>query len=699
MKKLFYLFLLFLIHNLFSAPYNGEIFEFLQPDGSKVKVKLYGDEYYMRAESLDGYTLIRDTQTGWICYAEVSEDKEELLSTGIKYDDKLSFEEAFSKYKDKPNIYLKKSKINKRLDLNKKKIYKIIKERKKQLGLPYSTESQTNGDLQNPPAPPTRRALGNIKGLAIIVDFSDYPAPLPLSEYIAFFNDLNYSNFNNNGSIKKYFLDVSGGLLEYDNVVWGIFRAPKTFAEYDNMAYAAGAQEILAAALQWIDQQGFDFSTLSTDSNKRILAINLMYTGYPKTWAQGMWWHAGWYGNFSADGVRSGPYACMPANSPLTIGTACHENGHMICGWPDTYKYNSNTGPDGIGEFGLMCGGAFDRNPVPPNPYFICTVGWGILIDINDWSNRVIFDVANDNIFYRYRNLARTQTNYQEFYILAAMRKTGRHANIPDEGLTIWHIDEDGDNQTTHHLVFLEHANNDITNHSRACFRADRGYNKFNDYTTPSAVWYSGALSFFNCYDISNPATTMTYRVGDLNKEWYFITGLEGWSLTNNLNGSVSNSILTLTITGNDPYMHSPDNLNISALDYKYLRLRIKNKTSGNTLQIYWTITTDTQWNETKHLDINIIPNSDEFKEYIISMSGVSSWKDIIKQIRIDPPGSNGTVEIDYIKLDKGYGVVPGKVYSIKSKHSGKYLTVAENSTEGGANIQQNNLSGIESQF
>lgn len=701
MKKKKEIFLLFLVLSstlIFSAPYNGNIFEFLQPDGRKVKIKLYGNECYIRAESLDGYTLIRDTQTGWICYAELSEDGN-LVSSGIPYDDSKAFEEAFESYKDKPEVYKKKNKIGRKLDISKDKIEKIIKDRKKKLGLPYPAEDSTTIDIQNQPAPPTRRAVGNIKGLAIIVDFSDYPATLPLTEYISFFNDLNYSNFNNNGSIKKYFLDVSGGLLEYDNIVYGIFRAPKTFAEYDNMSYGAGAQEILRLALQWIDQQGFDFSTLSTDSNKRILAINLMYTGYPKTWAQGMWYHAGWYGNFSADGVRSGSYACMPANSPLSIGTACHENGHMVCGWPDTYKYSSDTGPDGIGAFDLMCGGAFDKNPVPPNPYFIYTVGWGSLIDVNDWGNRIIFDVANDNIFYRYRNLSRTQTNHQEFYILATMQKTGRHANIPDEGLTIWHIDEDGDNQTTHHLVFLEHANNDITNHSRACFRSDRGYTKFNDYTTPSAKWYDNNLSFFNCYEISNPGSTMRYRIGDLNKEWYFITGQEGWSFTNNVSGSVSNGILTLNITGSDPYIHSPDNLNLSSADYKYIRIRIKNVTSGNTLQVYWITTTDTVWNETKHTDLNVIPNNNEFKEYVVDLSKVSSWSGTIKQIRIDPPGNNGTVEIDYIKLDKGYGVISGKVYAISSKHSGKYLTVANNSSEGGANIQQNSFSGIEGQF
>ena len=46
---------------------------------------LYGDEYYIRAETTDGYTVIRDEVTGWICYATLSEDKTSLVSTGIHY--------------------------------------------------------------------------------------------------------------------------------------------------------------------------------------------------------------------------------------------------------------------------------------------------------------------------------------------------------------------------------------------------------------------------------------------------------------------------------------------------------------------------------------------------------------------------------------------------------------------------------------
>ncbi|MHC4644857.1 MAG: M6 family metalloprotease domain-containing protein, partial [Planctomycetota bacterium] len=71
---------------LFGAPHNGDLYKVKQPDGAYVEVRVWGDEFYQRAESLDGYTLVRDPETRWICYAELNDDASELLSTGIIYE-------------------------------------------------------------------------------------------------------------------------------------------------------------------------------------------------------------------------------------------------------------------------------------------------------------------------------------------------------------------------------------------------------------------------------------------------------------------------------------------------------------------------------------------------------------------------------------------------------------------------------------
>lgn len=483
-----------------AAPYNGTVQKFKQPDGTLVSVKLFGDEYYIRGESLDGYTLIRDDKTGWICYAKLSDDKSELISTGIVY--KPSTTKSASEE-------LSSLGLSKHLDLAMDQILKKAETRRKELDRdkPYSLSPQTGSMLKaggyNYP-----KISGNIKGLCILVDFPDEPASISINEIKNFCNGDNYTGYGNNGSLKKYFYDMSGGKLIYENVVFGYYRAPKTFAVYDNENYSGGVIEILSMALNALKAQGFNFSTLTTNPDGTITAINLMYTGKAKKWAKGMWYHKGYYSGFYANGVRSGDYNCSPADDDLSIGTICHENGHMLNKWPDTYKYNNTTGPDGIGAFDLMCWYGDEKNPLPPNPYFQMKSGWTNTMDIAN-VNTTITDQSNSHTIYRYN-----PSNSTEYYILKARQRSGRSASLEDEGLTIWHINENGDNQTWNHEVYLVHANNNVNDHSQACFKSSF-HPSFDDNTTPSAKWWNGSNSGLKVSQISGVGSTMTYKINN----------------------------------------------------------------------------------------------------------------------------------------------------------------------------------------
>lgn len=489
MKNIILLFFLFIALKLNAAPYSGQIMSFKQPDGTIVDVKLFGNEYYMRGEGLDGYTLIRDKNTNWICYATLSLDEKELVSTGIVYHGKKN---DLTTLKNNLNLPL-------HLDISEKAREVVMVKNKKGLGL---TEEKENTKTAWHPV------SGNIIGLCIVVDFSDEPGVLPMSEFTNFCNDLTYSNNGNNGSLRTFYSDISGGAVDYQNVVYGYYRAPLTFQDYEQMPFGQGAQDVLGQALNWLDGQGFDFSTLSINPDGSIMAINLMYTGVALNWAQGMWWHMGSYTGFSADGVHSDSYNCSPANNPLELATVCHENGHMIGKWPDTYKYNTTTGPDGIGSFDLMCDYGSATNPVPPNPHFRSNAGWGRVVDITNY-NGLNSDTANSLTCYRYTNL--NDTN--EFFLLENRMQTGRSAAIEDQGLTIWHINRMGDNQTLNHEVYLVHANNDITNHWNACFR--QGFNiEYGNTTTPGSAFFNGDPSGLRVWDIGPWGNIMTYKLG-----------------------------------------------------------------------------------------------------------------------------------------------------------------------------------------
>lgn len=139
----------------------------------------------------------------------------------------------------------------------------------------------------------------------------------------------------------------------------------------------------------------------------------------------------------------------------------------------------------------------------------------------------------------------------------------------------------------------------------------------------------------------------------DAQQTWGFDTSIEGWNNPNNLSTSVNAGILTITTSGNDPFIYSPNNLGINASDIKTLKIRVKNTTNQSNFQIYWITNADQTYNATKLAQIAVTPNSNIQKEYIFDFSSITAWQGTIKQLRFDPgnPASGSTLDIDYIKL------------------------------------------------
>ncbi len=69
--------------------------------------------------------------------------------------------------------------------------------------------------------------------------------------------------------------------------------------------------------------------------------------------------------------------------------------------------------------------------------------------------------------------------------------------------------------------------------------------------------------------------------------QWTFNADSEGWTLAHSLTGIVSGGLYNLTITGSDPYLFSPDNLNISTVTYGQFRLKLQNMTSDTGFQFF----------------------------------------------------------------------------------------------------------------
>ena len=64
------------------TPYAGREFTFTNPDGTQVRVRGYGNQFAAVFETLDGFTVAKDPQTGFYHYAHVSPDGTRLEPTG-----------------------------------------------------------------------------------------------------------------------------------------------------------------------------------------------------------------------------------------------------------------------------------------------------------------------------------------------------------------------------------------------------------------------------------------------------------------------------------------------------------------------------------------------------------------------------------------------------------------------------------------
>ncbi len=508
---------------LFAAPHLGDPFQFRQPDDSLVDVLVWGDEYYQFVETPDGYTLIRDPETNWICYAELSAEGNELVSTGIIYSGQSVIQAAPPDNPDDLYSYQKIQTLENHLRLPGNIVREKAMQQKQILDAQMieadnalfaaSPDSEFAADSITPAPLPDE-----VVGLTILINFPDVKSSITKSDVEDYCNKVGYTQFNNNGSVRDYYYAASYGKLTYTNLVTNYYTAKHVKYYYDNPDNGR-ARELIYEALDYLCQTGFDFSPLTLNDNGQVRAINFFYAGNPESgWAKGLWPHASGIGNYNANGVILNRYQMTNIGSSLQIGTFCHENGHMVCGWPDLYDYGYES--SGVGNFCIMASGSHSSNPILPNPYFRGRLGWENFIDLSTVAEKVLTHTANSNTTYRYKN----PNNSKEFFLIESRLRTGRNEDVPDEGLIIWHVDEDGSNDdeqmtpSKHYLVSVEQADGRFdlehgTNggDSSDCFDTKR--NLFDESTNPNSDWWNGTASGLYIKVLSDPGPTVKFSI------------------------------------------------------------------------------------------------------------------------------------------------------------------------------------------
>lgn len=347
---------------------------------------------------------------------------------------------------------------------------------------------------------------GEWRCLVILVDFEDYPWDYQEDENFPnegriytqdHFNSMLFSTEEYQhpgsendftGSMRDYYLEISGGVFETVGVITRWYRAPQPLSYYCNHdgeedtdddygfgEYPHNVQKLVEDVLELADED-VDFSEYDNEDIGVLDGLFIVHAG-PGAEAQErnpnyIWSHKWQIAMQERDGVLIFTYSMEPQDG--TIGVFCHEYGHVL-GIPDLYDTDYSS--QGIGDWGLMSGGSWGHragDPPGSSPVHMCAwsklrLEWVELINITERTEDVeIAPVEDGNPVYRLWTEGDLESD--EYFLLENRRRIGFDASLTTrqirgelpapEGLLITHIDDDigRNNDELHRLVDIEEA-------------------------------------------------------------------------------------------------------------------------------------------------------------------------------------------------------------------------------------------------
>lgn len=308
---------------------------------------------------------------------------------------------------------------------------------------------------------------GKQRALAILVEYpetDEHPQGrrFTIDNPRQYFDDmLNKEGFGTDGatgSVRDYYLDASNGIFDLEFDVYGPVTLENDLSYYVKQTNGQNldAWRMVEEACRVLDGQ-IDFTDYDRDQDGIIDNVYVFYAGEggatSATPEECIWQHAADIERitgkqFIFDGRRLNHYACsneyrMVRNSSGTmerlnegIGTVCHEFTHVL-GLPDFYD-TSGMGVYTPGDWALMDIGCHLNNSRTP-PYFTALermlLGWLDPVVIEQKPQSLSLRDISSNEAYRINT-----PNDNEYFLLENRQQKGWDTYIPGHGLLIWHV-------------------------------------------------------------------------------------------------------------------------------------------------------------------------------------------------------------------------------------------------------------------
>jgi len=380
-----------------------------------------------------------------------------------------------------------------------------------------------------PPVWQGLQTTGNVKLLALLIAFPDYP-PSNTQDFI----DSNLFGTGNPArypyeNLAAYYarssynqLAITGNTLGWYTTAYPRSQVPETII---------GRENLIKEALNHYNSLGHDFTQYDNDGDGDIDYLIVIWTGPDNGWAN-FWW--GYYTGFSdasytIDGKTidriSWQWESRPVGGTFSPLVVIHETGHAL-GVPDYYDYDSSVGPrGGVGGLDMMHGNMGDHNCfskwmldwITPTyvPFCASTLSLRASGDYPD-AVMVFPEAGSDDLF-------------SEYFMVQNRYRAGNDdtPEMPGNGLIIWHVDarlnswgtnfQYDNSYTEHKLLRLMEADGLEEIESGGAANAGDYYiggDEFGPITIPNSSLYSGEVSNVRVANISAVSPQMTASVG-----------------------------------------------------------------------------------------------------------------------------------------------------------------------------------------
>lgn len=487
-----------------AVPAYPKPIEITQSDGTRLKIRIIGDEFSHYTLSDEGYTLTGGAD-GDYYFASLAADGR-LVPTAVKARPvaRLTAEERAVVSKLRKGIKPTAVSAIKRLP------------NLMTASEPLMTKAPVNG--MTPPARITDAIVtGRQRWPIILVQFSDtkFTTANPNAAITNLLNQDGYSVNGSTGSAWNYYYQNSNGQFDPQFDVYGPYTVSQPSRYYAGSDGTENVPELVAEVCRLADK---DINFQDYKHNSLAKDIIIFYAGYNQAEGGGsntIWphrWDIRVTGQYvTLDGVTLAGYGCFSellgsSGGRITnIGTFCHEFGHVL-GWPDFYDtdYEESGGTAAALEnFSLMCEGSYNnqsRTPPALNILERWMMGWATPEALIASGYYTLDPVTKDKGY-----LITTPTSNEYFlaeYRGAGLSKWDNPGYIGGSGLMVYHVDY----TSSYASRWSYNTLNNYPNHE--CMKLVRSVP--NTSYSPTRTFFPG----------SSNVTLLTYESNSLYRSW-----------------------------------------------------------------------------------------------------------------------------------------------------------------------------------